>query len=61
MIESRLPAWHAIFRRNLSRAWIFPLIVPLLVMPAAGQQDAFQAKLDAAASALDRYPRFKGL
>jgi hypothetical protein len=57
-----LPARHAAFRRNSRRAWVaVTLFVPLLAVPAGAQQDAFQAKLDAAASALDRYPRFKGL
>ena len=37
------------------------LLVPLFAVPAGAQQDAFQPKLDAAVSALDRYPRFKGL
>jgi hypothetical protein len=57
-----LPAHHAIFRQNLVRAWVFAaLFIPPLAAPAVAQEGAFQAKLDAAVSALDRYPRFRGL
>jgi Putative metallopeptidase len=61
-----LSAQHAIFRNpccaGLLAALIVPLSVgPLSVGPAAAQADAFQTKLDAAVSALDRYPRFRGL
>jgi Putative metallopeptidase len=56
-----LSAQHAIFRGNL-RAWLpAVLLVPLFAAPAIAQQDAFQGKLDTAVSALDRYPRFRGL
>jgi hypothetical protein len=37
------------------------LSVSLFAVPAPAQQGAFQPKLDAAVSALDRYPRFRGL
>jgi hypothetical protein len=57
-----LSAQHANFRRNSCLAWVAAaLIVPLLAVPAGAQQSAFQPKLDAAVSALDRYPRFRGL
>ncbi len=61
-----LPAQHALFRRNSRLAWLAAVLtgavlVPLFAAPAGAQQDGFQPKLDAAASALDRYPRFKGL
>jgi hypothetical protein len=53
---------HANFRRNSCIAWVAAaLFVPLFAVPAGAQQDAFQPKLDAAVSALDRYPRFRGL
>jgi Putative metallopeptidase len=61
MSNRALPVHHAIFCRNLP-AWLSAvLLVPLLAAPATAQQGAFQPKLDAAVSALDRYPRFKGL
>ena len=61
-----LPAQHALFCRNSRLAWLAAVLtgavlVPLFAAPAGAQQDGFQPKLDAAASALDRYPRFKGL
>jgi hypothetical protein len=53
-------ARHVIFL-NLC-VWLpAALVVPLLAVPAGAQQGAFQPKLDAAVSALDRYPRFRGL
>jgi hypothetical protein len=62
-----LPVQQALFRRHSRLAWLATtllataVLVPLFAVPAGAQQDAFQAKLDAAASALDRYPRFRGL
>jgi Putative metallopeptidase len=62
-----LPAQQALFRRHSGVAWLATAVlagaalVPLFAVPAGAQQDAFQAKLDAAVSALDRYPRFRGL
>jgi hypothetical protein len=56
-----LPAHQAILRRTVC-AWLpAALLVPLFAAPAGAQQGAFQPKLDAAVSALDRYPRFRGL
>jgi Putative metallopeptidase len=55
-----LRARHVIFL-NLCAGLLAALIVPLLAAPAAAQQGAFQGKLDAAVSVLDRYPRFRGL
>jgi hypothetical protein len=52
---------RAIYRNPCCAGLLAALIVPLLAGPAAAQQGAFQGKLDAAVSALDRYPRFKGL
>jgi Putative metallopeptidase len=52
---------HAIYRNPCCAGLLAALVVPALVGPAAAQQGAFQPKLDAAVSALDRYPRFKGL
>jgi hypothetical protein len=66
-----LCAQHANFRNPCCAGFLAALIVPLVVGPlvvgaltvgpAAAQEGAFQAKLDAAASTLDRYPRFRGL
>jgi hypothetical protein len=56
-----LAAQCAIYRNPCCAGLLAALIVPLFAGPAAAQQGAFQPKLDAAVSALDRYPRFKGL
>jgi hypothetical protein len=52
---------HAMHRIPCCAGLLAALLLPLLPAPAGAQQDAFQPKLDAAASALDRYPRLKGL
>jgi hypothetical protein len=62
MSDNRALSTQRAIDRNLYWAGLVAtLIVPLLAAPAGAQQGAFQPKLDAAVSALDRYPRFKGL
>jgi hypothetical protein len=62
MSEKRALATQRSIDRNLCWAGLLAaLIVPLLAAPAGAQQGVFQPKLDAAVSALDRYPRFRGL
>ena len=58
----RNPCWAGLLAALVVPALVVPaLFVPALVGPAAAQQGAFRPKLDAAVSALDRYPRFRGL
>jgi Putative metallopeptidase len=62
MSDNRALSTQRAIDRNLYWAGLLAaLIVPLLVASAGAQQGAFQPKLDAAVSALDRYPRFRGL
>jgi Putative metallopeptidase len=56
-----LSTQHAFHRNPCCAGLLAALIVPFLAGSAAAQQGAFQPKLDAAVSALDRYPRFRGL
>jgi Putative metallopeptidase len=61
MSETKLPAQRAIFRNPSCALVLAALIAPVFAPSAGAQTDAFQTKLDAAVSALDRYPRFRGL
>src|SRR6516162_5574380 len=58
---SEIRALSASFRNPCCAGLLAALIVPAFAPPAVAQQGAFQGKLDAAVSALDRYPRFRGL